>query len=256
MAYSIVIPARYASTRLPGKALVDIAGKPMIQWVYEQACKSDAEQVVIATDDERIVDVARGFGAQACMTRVDHESGTDRIEETAAQLGLPDDAIIVNVQGDEPLVPPEIIDQVAVNLANNPTAGIATLGVPLNDAEEFIDPNAVKAVADRKGFALYFSRAPIPWPRDEMQGQQAALPVQAGAMRHLGIYAYRVGFLKDFVSWPPGALEQTEKLEQLRAMENGVRIHIEPALIAPPAGIDTPEDLERVRAILESGHGG
>lgn len=249
MDYTVVIPARYASTRLPGKPLVDIGGKPMIQWVYEQAGRSSARQVVIATDDERVATAARDFGAEPCMTRVDHESGTDRLAETAAALGLAGDAIVVNVQGDEPMVPPAIIDQVAANLAANPAAGIATLAVPITEASQFVDPNAVKVVCDNKGFALYFSRAPIPWPRDEMSPTEAALP-NAGAMRHLGIYAYRVSFLQQFVGWPQGALEGSEKLEQLRAMENGVRIHVAAALEEPAAGIDTAEDLARVRALI------
>lgn len=254
MSFVVVIPARYASTRLPGKPLLDICGKPMVQWVYERACQSAASRVVVATDDQRIVDAAVGFGAEVCLTAAGHESGTDRIEETARQLGLGEDQCVVNVQGDEPLIPPGIIDQVAVNLARRPDAGIATLSVPVATAAAFVDPNVVKVVTDREGFALYFSRAPIPWPRDAMAaGGKPVLPEHFAAQRHVGIYAYRVAFLRSFVSWPVSSLEATEKLEQLRAMAHGVRIHVEQARAAPPAGVDTAADLEVVRQALERG---
>ncbi len=249
-AYTVVIPARYASSRLPGKPLQDIAGKPMIQHVWEQACKSSAQQVVVATDDARIVTACEGFGAQVVMTRADHNSGTDRLAEVASQLGLPADAIVVNVQGDEPLIPPKIIDQVARNLATHPQAGIATLAEPISDIEALFNPNVVKVVSDKTGLALTFSRAPIAWARDAFAQSRETLPADVPWRRHIGIYAYRAGFLQDFVAWGPCWLEDTECLEQLRALWHGVRIHVADALEAPPAGVDTPEDLERVRRIL------
>ena len=250
MDYCVVIPARYASTRLPGKPLLDFAGKPMIQRVYERACASSATRVVVATDDSRIVAAATGFGAEVLMTSPDHVSGTDRMEEVARQLGLPVDDIVVNVQGDEPLVPPSVIDQVAGNLAANPSAGIATLCEPVASTEDMFNPNIVKLVADARGFALYFSRAPIPWNRDEFAHGQPGNEVTIEARRHLGIYAYRVKFLHDFVHWPVAALEQQESLEQLRAMVNGTRIHVAEAVEAVPPGVDTAADLELVRSIV------
>ncbi len=250
MDFIVVIPARYASTRLPGKPLQDIGGKPMIQHVWQQACKSAATRVVVATDDQRIVAACQGFGAEVVLTRVDHNSGTDRLAEVATQLGLAADAIVVNVQGDEPLIPPAIIDQVAANLAAHPEAGIATLGEPIQDAATLFNPNAVKLVADRNGLALTFSRAPLPWARDQFAASRDSLPAGVPFRRHIGIYAYRAGFLHDFVAWGPCWLEDTECLEQLRALYHGVRIHVADALQSPPAGVDTPEDLERVRALL------
>ncbi|MAR92920.1 MAG: 3-deoxy-manno-octulosonate cytidylyltransferase [Pseudomonadales bacterium] len=248
--YAVIIPARYASTRLPGKPLQDIAGKPMLQWVYEQASRSQARRVIIATDDQRIEAAARQFGAETVMTRSDHDSGTDRLQEVVAGLGLADDALVVNVQGDEPLIPPQVIDQVAANLAGS-GAGIATLSEPIVDAATLFDPNAVKVVADANGYALYFSRAPIPYSRDTFTDPgSGALPLQMIPQRHIGIYGYRVQLLHDFVRWGPCALEQTERLEQLRAMWHGVRIHVQQALVTPPPGVDTPADLERVRRLL------
>jgi 3-deoxy-manno-octulosonate cytidylyltransferase (CMP-KDO synthetase) len=250
MSFTVVIPARFGSTRLPGKPLADIGGKPMVQRVYEQACRSDAERVVIATDDERIVAAARGFEADTCLTRADHPSGTDRIEEVACKLQLPDTAIVVNVQGDEPLIPPAVINQVAANLAGNKQAGMATLSEPLRSAAELFNPNIVKVVADTQQLALYFSRAPIPWARDEFAGGQPAPGAAVSGARHLGIYAYRVAFLHQFVQWPPAALEQLESLEQLRALAHGVRIHIESACAEVPPGVDTEADLAHVRGLL------
>ena len=252
MAFSVIIPARYASSRLPGKPLLDIAGKPMIQRVYEQACLSEAKQVVIATDDQRIADVAEGFGAEVCMTSADHPSGTDRLQEVVKLKGFYADDIVVNVQGDEPLIPPRVINQVAHNLAAEPEASIATLCEPINELKTLVDPNVVKVVADARGRAMYFSRAPIPWPRDAFAQTPKQLPQGVEYQRHIGIYAYRVKLLNDFVKWPPCALEQTECLEQLRAMWNGALIHIDQADEAMPAGIDTPDDLERIRALLGS----
>jgi len=249
-AFTVVIPARYASTRLPGKPLQVIAGKPMIQHVWEQACKSSAGQVVVATDDARIVEACQGFGAQVILTRADHNSGTDRLAEVAAALGLAADAIVVNVQGDEPLVPPAIIDQVAANLAANPQAAIATLAEPISDVAALFNPNVVKVATDRNGLALTFSRAPLPWARDAFAADRDSLPADVPYRRHIGIYAYRAGFLQDFVAWGPCWLENTECLEQLRALWHGVRIHVADALEAPPAGVDTQEDLDRVRRLL------
>ncbi|MCQ4347877.1 3-deoxy-manno-octulosonate cytidylyltransferase [Pseudomonas stutzeri] len=250
MDFVVVIPARYASTRLPGKPLQDIAGKPMIQYVWEQARRSSASRVVVATDDARIVEACRGFGAEVLLTRAEHSSGTDRLAEVAGQLALPGDAIVVNVQGDEPLIPPAIIDQVAANLAANPQAGIATLAEPLQAAEQLFNPNVVKLVADASGLALTFSRAPLPWARDAFAAGRDSLPAGVPFRRHIGIYAYRAGFLHDFVAWGPCWLEDTECLEQLRALWHGVRIHVADAIEAPPAGVDTPEDLQRVRQLL------
>lgn len=250
--FTVVIPARLRSTRLPGKPLLPIAGKPMVQHVWEQARKSGASRVVIATDDASILEACHAFGAEVLMTRADHESGTDRLAEVAAHLGLPADAIVVNVQGDEPLIPPVIIDQVAANLAAHPEAGIATLAEPIHVPETVFNPNAVKVVSDKNGLALTFSRAPLPWARDAFAKDRNGLPEGVAYRRHIGMYAYRVGFLQDFVSWGPCWLEQTEALEQLRALWHGVRIHVEDAIEAPAVGVDTPEDLERVRRLLEA----
>ncbi|GAB6405490.1 3-deoxy-manno-octulosonate cytidylyltransferase [Pseudomonas sp. MHK4] len=251
-AFTVVIPARYASTRLPGKPLLLIAGKPMIQHVWEQACKSSAQRVVVATDDVRIAQACEGFGAQVVMTREDHNSGTDRLAEVAAKLGLAPDAIVVNVQGDEPLIPPSVIDQVAVNLATHTEARMATLAEPIEDVQSLFNANVVKVVSDLNGLALTFSRATLPWARDTFAKTLEQMPQGVPYRRHIGIYAYRAGFLHDFVSWGPCWLENTECLEQLRALWHGVRIHVADALIAPPAGVDTVEDLERVRRLLEA----
>ena len=251
-AFVVVIPARFGSSRFPGKPLALIAGKPMIQHVWEQSCKSGAERVVVATDDARIVQACESFGAEVVLTREDHASGTDRLAEVATALGLAGDAIIVNVQGDEPMIPPAVVDQVAANLAANPQAGIATLAEPIDDVAALFNPNVVKVVSDVNGLALTFSRAPLPWARDALASNRDELPAGVPYRRHIGIYAYRVGFLHDFVGWGPCWLETTESLEQLRALWNGVRIHVADALEAPPAGVDTPEDLERVKRLLES----
>jgi len=256
MSFNVIIPARYASSRLPGKPLLNIAGKPMLQHVYEQARMSAAQQVVIATDDLRIKAAAHAFGAKVCLTSADHSSGTDRLEEVTRKLGFSDDEIIVNVQGDEPLIPPSIIDQVAQLLSVDTVAGMATLSEPIVDPAHLFNPNAVKLVMDGQGYALYFSRAPIPWARDEFSSLtlehtgDADLPISANYQRHIGIYAYRVKFLHQFVQWPVAPIEMTESLEQLRAMWNGVKIRVAPALESPPAGVDTEADLARVREIL------
>lgn len=250
--FTVVIPARFGSSRFPGKPLQTIAGKPMVQLVWEQARKSAAQRVVIATDDARILEACQAFGAEVVMTRIDHNSGTDRLAEVAAALGLAEDAIVVNVQGDEPLIPPSVIDQVAANLAEHPEAGIATLGEPIEDVESLFNPNVVKVVSDINGLALTFSRAPIPWARDTFAKSRDQLPAGVPYRRHIGIYAYRAGFLQNFVQWGACWLEDTECLEQLRALWHGVRIHVADAVEAPPAGVDTPEDLERVRRLLEA----
>ena len=260
MSFTVIIPARYGSTRLPGKPLLDIAGKPMIQWVYQRAIQSEAGRVIIATDDPRIVEAAQGFDAEVVMTSPDHESGTDRLQEVVSQLKLAEREIVVNVQGDEPLIPPQVINQVAANLAADETAGIATLVEPIDDIETVFNPNAVKCCMDNGGRALYFSRAPIPWHRDGFQQngseQHNALPPGSNYFRHIGIYAYRVALLHQFVGWPMGALERIEKLEQLRAMENGVTILAEPACAEVPAGVDTQADLDAVRRRLAVGEAG
>ena len=251
-AFTVVIPARFSSTRLPGKPLQLIAGKPMVQHVWEQACKSSAERVVVATDDQRIVEACQAFGAQVLLTRADHESGTDRLAEVAQALGLAADAIVVNVQGDEPLIPPSVIDQVAANLAAHAEAGMATLAEPIEDVESLFNPNVVKVVSDLNGLALTFSRSTLPWARDAFAVSREQLPQGVPYRRHIGIYAYRAGFLQDFVSWGPCWLEETERLEQLRALWRGVRIHVADAIEPPPAGVDTPQDLERVKRLLEA----
>lgn len=252
MNFTVVIPARYASTRLPAKPLKEIAGKTMIQHVYKRACESLASQVIIATDDARIEAVAKSFGARVCMTSADHTSGTDRLQEVVTQLGLADDEIVVNVQGDEPLIPAQVINQVAKNLASMRDASMATLSEPIHSFVDFRNPNIVKVVADANGRALYFSRAPIPWPRDHFaKADVNTLPEGFPAQRHIGIYAYRVELLHKFVTWQPAPLEKIESLEQLRVMWNGEIIHIAEAIVAVPGGVDTEEDLQRIKSLLE-----
>ncbi len=248
--FRVVIPARYGSARLPGKALLSIAGKPMIQWVYERARASRADEVLIATDDLLIVSAAHSFGAEALMTAPSHRSGTDRIAEVARLRRWAASDIVVNVQGDEPLIPPAIIDQVGSLLESNPRASIATLATPCRSLAEFMDPNAVKVVADGQGRALYFSRAPIPWDRD---GASAGLVTQnsfAGARRHVGIYGYRVEGLLRLAALEPGPLEQQEKLEQLRALENGLEIRVADCIAQPGPDVNTAADLQRVSELL------
>ena len=247
MSFTVIIPARYQSTRLPGKPLADICGKPMIEHVYRQAIQAGADQVIIATDDQRVADVATGFGGTVCMTSPDHESGTERLAEVVEKMGIAPDHIVVNVQGDEPLIPPVVIAQVADNLAAS-TAPMATLGVAIEDAEEAFNPNAVKVVTDNQGYALYFSRATIPWDRDQFADDKSQL--NQPLMRHIGIYAYRAGFISKYINWAPSALEKIESLEQLRVLWYGEKIHVALAKQTPPPGVDTPEDLEAVRALL------
>lgn len=238
-----VIPARYASTRLPGKPLKDIAGKPMIEWVYRQTVKSGAREVVVATDDERILAACRGFGARVEMTATAHASGTDRIAELARRFAWDDDQIVVNVQGDEPLISPVCIAQTARLLGWHSQAAIATLMTPLESEAEFRDPNFAKVVTDKDGWALYFSRAPIPWPRD------GGMPA---VMRHIGLYAYRAGSLRAISAAPPCDLELTEKLEQLRALWLGLRVVVAKAAEPPAPAVDTEEDLAKIRRYIEN----
>jgi 3-deoxy-manno-octulosonate cytidylyltransferase (CMP-KDO synthetase) len=249
--FKVVIPARYGSTRLPAKPLLEIGGFPMIQWVIAAALRSAASEVWVATDDARVAEVAVHPGTSqplVVMTRADHPSGTDRIREVAQQKGWPDSTIVVNVQGDEPLLPPRLVRQVAELLHAHPTAHIATLCTPIRSAHELLDPNIVKVVMRSDGSALYFSRAPIPWHRDgAQQGIVSQTSIQ-GAHRHLGLYAYRVSALREITSLAPSDLELTEKLEQLRALQAGMSLMVAVAEETPAAGVDTEADLERVRA--------
>jgi 3-deoxy-manno-octulosonate cytidylyltransferase (CMP-KDO synthetase) len=251
--FKVAIPARYGSSRLPGKPLRMIAGRPMLEYVYRKALASGAEEVVIATDDLRIYQVAQDFGAEVCMTAVEHTSGTDRLAEVATRRAWPDEAIVVNLQGDEPLLPPDLLRQVARGLASHPDAGIATLCTRIATAHEVFDPHVVKVVRDAQGYALYFSRAPIPYHRDEFfrdSDDLPPLPSSADYFRHLGLYAYRAADLRRYPQLPPCLLEQTECLEQLRALWNGIRIYVEEAAEVPPPGVDTEQDLARVEAWL------
>lgn len=243
----IVIPARHASTRLPGKPLLDIAGKPMIVRVAEAAQRCRNEGVWVATDHEEIRAVVETHGFQVVMTRADHPSGTDRIAEVAAQLGWLDDEIVVNVQGDEPLIDAALIEAVAGALHEDTGAAIATASHAITDVADFFNPNVVKVVCDAAGRALYFSRAPIPWDRDAFAVRREALPEGLAAQRHIGLYAYRVGFLRRYGQLTPAPLERSEALEQLRALWHGFEIRVVNCADAPMAGVDTPEDLERVR---------
>lgn len=251
MSFKVVIPARYASTRLPAKPLALIAGKPMIEHVYRQALKSGADEVVIATDHPAVFEAAQGFDADVCMTSSEHRSGTDRIAEVSAQRGWKKDEIIVNLQGDEPLMPPQLIQQVAANLAQFTHASIATLCERITSTEELFDPNIVKVVFDHQGYALYFSRAPIPWDRDAFAVSKSTLSPTAEHYRHIGMYAYRAAFLREYVTWSAATLETQESLEQLRALWHGHRIHVAEAVTATLPGVDTEQDLERVRAKLK-----
>jgi 3-deoxy-manno-octulosonate cytidylyltransferase (CMP-KDO synthetase) len=248
--FTVIIPARYASTRLPGKALADIAGKPMVVRVAERAVAAGADRVVVATDDVRIKAAVEAHGIAACLTAADHATGTDRLAEAARQLGLPDDAIVVNVQGDEPLLAPALIRAVAVLLAAHPDAAIATACHPITDPAEAFNPNVVKVVLDRDGHALYFSRATVPWARDAFAGSRDAVPQGLPLYRHYGLYAYRVRFLRRFPALDVAPIERFEALEQLRALWHGFRIVVEVTTGTPAPGVDTPEDLVRVRALF------
>jgi len=250
MDYTVIIPARMASSRLPGKPLADIAGLPMVVRVAQRAAQSTAARVVVAADDLRVVQACQAHGIEALLTRQDHVSGSDRLAEACNLLNLPDDALVVNVQGDEPLLPPALIDEVARVLAERPEADMGTAAHAIHELAEFTNPNVVKVVMDTRQLALYFSRAPIPWWRD---GQQAAgfqaLPSPA-PLRHIGIYSYRAGFLRQFPQLPPAPIETLESLEQLRALWHGHRIAVHVTDAAPGPGVDTPADLERVRGIF------
>lgn len=249
--FKVVIPARYGSQRLPGKPLLTIAGKPMVQHVFERACESGADEVVIATDDPRIEAAARAFTADVCMTSAAHASGTDRIAEVVALRAWDEDTLVVNLQGDEPLMPPALLSQTANALVTHAAADMATLAVALDVPAQLFDPNVVKVVTDREGYALYFSRAPIPWKRDLFDPGVAPQPAWIdGVRRHLGIYAYRAGFLAGYARLAVSPIERAESLEQLRVLWNGGRIAVDTAAEMPPPGIDTAEDLARVTAAL------
>ncbi|MCX0502064.1 3-deoxy-manno-octulosonate cytidylyltransferase [Erwinia billingiae] len=248
MSFVAIIPARFASTRLPGKPLVDIQGKPMVVHVMERALESGADRVIVATDNEQVARAVEAAGGEVCMTRADHHSGTERLAEVVDRYQFADDTIIVNVQGDEPMIPPVIIRQVAENLAKS-EAGMATLAVPIETAEEAFNPNAVKVVMDAKGYALYFSRATIPWDRERFATSREE--IGDTFLRHIGIYGYRAGFIRRYVSWEPSPLEHIELLEQLRVLWYGEKIHVAVAKAIPSVGVDTPEDLARVRAAMQ-----
>lgn len=248
MSFVVIIPARFASTRLPGKPLQDINGKPMIVHVLERARESGADRIIVATDHAEVAKAVEAAGGEVCMTRADHQSGTERLAEVVEKCGFSDDTIVVNVQGDEPMIPAVIIRQVADNLAAS-KAGMATLAVPVHEAEEAFNPNAVKVVMDKDGYALYFSRATIPWDRDRFAQSRDTLG--DSVLRHIGIYGYRAGFIRRYVSWAPSPLEHIEMLEQLRVLWYGEKIHVAVAKEVPGTGVDTLEDLERVRAEMK-----
>lgn len=246
MKFTVIIPARYGSTRFPGKPLADIHGKPMIQHVVERAMDCGAAQVIVATDDERIAEAVRDFGGQVCMTSRHHESGTERLAEVVEALELDADELVVNVQGDEPFIPPANIQQVAENLNLHPQAEMATLAVRLREVEEVFNPNVVKVVTDKLGYALYFSRATVPYDRSRFLDEDNIDEVGDYYLRHIGIYAYRAGFIRQYVNMTPSGLEQIESLEQLRVLWHGEKIHVDIAAETPPSGIDTPADLARI----------
>lgn len=248
--FRVVIPARFGSTRLPGKPLQQLEGRPLLQWVHEIALASGAAEVVIATDDERILAAATQFGASARLTSLTHVSGTDRIAEIALQAGWGEDDVVVNLQGDEPLMPPELVRQVADLLLQHPEAAIATLATRITSVQALLDPNAVKVVTDTTGRALYFSRAPIPWGRDSAPAGIVSQRGYQGARRHVGLYAYRVAALRRLSLLPPSQLELLEKLEQLRALEYGMQIRVADALAQPGPDVNTAEDLARVTLLM------
>jgi len=255
MNFVVVIPARYGSARLPGKPLADIAGKPMVVHVADRARESGAREVVVATDDRRIHEAVAKHGHEAMMTRPDHTSGTDRIAEVAIARGWPDDLIVVNIQGDEPRMPPQLVRAVARQLADHRDAAIATACHRVHSAAEMFDPNAVKVVLDKHGYAAYFSRAPIPYARDAFKADTSRLPQGLPVYRHLGLYAYRCSFLKVYSTLLPAAIEQFESLEQLRALWHGYRVSVAVTDQAPDPGVDTPEDLEKMRRAFLTGTG-
>jgi 3-deoxy-manno-octulosonate cytidylyltransferase (CMP-KDO synthetase) len=251
--FRVVIPARFGSARLPGKPLLPLAGKPMIQWVYERARRSSAQQVIVATDDERIARSVRELGGEAQMTDAAHASGTDRIAEIARRERWRDSEIVVNLQGDEPLMPEALLDQVAALMDRYGSADLTTLSVPLESVAALLDPNVVKVVADRAQRALFFSRAPIPWSRDGARDGLLSQRSHELSQRHLGLYAYRVGSLLRLASLPPSPLELLEKLEQLRALENAMDVRVAPAAVPPGPDVNTAEDVSAVAALLEAG---
>lgn len=250
MSFTAIIPARAASTRLPGKALLDLGGKPLVVRTAQRAAQSGAGRILVATDHPDILHAVQAEGFEALMTRDDHPTGTDRLSEVVQRLGLDDDVIVVNVQGDEPLIDPGMIDTVAALLAVHPEAAIATCASPIRSAQTLFDPNAVKVVCDARGRALYFSRAPIPWARDVLAGGGQHLAAGLPAWRHIGLYAYRAGFLREFPNLPMGTLEHFESLEQLRALEHGHPIIVHLGADDPAPGVDTAEDLARVRGLF------
>ena len=251
--FVVVIPARFASARLPGKPLADIAGKPMVVHVADRARESGAQEVIVATDDRRIQEAVAKHGHDAMMTRPDHTSGTDRIAEIATARGWPDELIVVNVQGDEPRIPPQLVRLVAEQLVNHRDAAMATACHRVHSAAEMFDPNAVKVVLDKQGYAAYFSRAPIPYARDAFKADTSRLPDGLPVYRHLGLYAYRCRFLKIYSTLLPAAIEQFESLEQLRALWHGYRISVAVTDQAPDPGVDTPEDLQKMRRAFVAG---
>ncbi|MAD58006.1 MAG: 3-deoxy-manno-octulosonate cytidylyltransferase [Porticoccus sp.] len=250
MSFTVIIPARFDSSRFPGKPLVKINGITMINHVYTQSRKSHANRVIVATDNKKIFDEVISFGGEVVMTSSDHQSGTDRLQEVSKHLNLPPEHIVVNVQGDEPLIPPEAINQVASNLAARDSVGVATLFEPIDSPLDFIDKNVVKVVVDAAGLALLFSRAAIPWLREDINGTKDKMSNTDLPMRHVGIYAYRVSMLNKFVLWPAAPIEKIEFLEQLRFMWHGERIHVDKAVVDVPKGVDTKEDLEDVIKFL------
>jgi 3-deoxy-manno-octulosonate cytidylyltransferase (CMP-KDO synthetase) len=249
LTFTVLIPARYASTRLPGKPLADVAGKPMVVRVAERARSSGAARIVVATDDERIRDAVTAHGFESVMTRSDHATGTDRLAEAAVRLRLPADHIVVNVQGDEPLLEPALIRQMARLLAGASDAAMATACHSIDDPREAFNPNVVKVVLDARGYALYFSRATIPWARDAFAADSERIPPGLPLYRHYGLYAYRVSFLLDYPAMPPAPIERFEALEQLRALWHGHRIVVAVTDGTPAPGVDTEQDLERVRVL-------
>ncbi|WP_166423707.1 3-deoxy-manno-octulosonate cytidylyltransferase [Paraglaciecola sp. 20A4] len=248
MNFNVIIPARYASTRFPGKPLVEINGKPMVQHVYQRAIESGASNIIVATDDARIAKVVSDFGGRYCMTGVHHESGTERLAEVVEMQNMLAQEIVVNVQGDEPFIPAANIQQVAENLHHHQQAEMATLAVKIVDVEEAFNPNVVKVVLDKQGYAMYFTRATIPYDRARFLDEDSIDEIGDYYLRHVGIYAYRAGFIKQYVNMSPSGLEQIESLEQLRVLWHGEKIHVDIARQTPPTGIDTPEDLKRLLA--------
>lgn len=250
MSFRIVIPARFASTRLPGKPLRDIAGKPMIAHVIEQAKQSNAEEIIVATDSQEIIDAISNIDVRVCMTRENHQSGTERLSEVIEQLEMDDDQILINLQGDEPMMPPVCLNQVGQALEQDAGVKMATLCTPLTDIDELFDPHAVKVVRDINDFALYFTRAAVPWSRDNFNEAPRKMPTSQEYQRHIGLYGYRAGFIKQYLEWQSSDIEKTESLEQLRVLYYGERIKVITAEVPPGPGVDTIEDLNRVCKLL------